>query len=65
MCFATQSRRKLLVLIVLAGLGCSVPGCSTENVPATLSPADQAKAKESFKKRFGDSSDKTARRTSG
>jgi hypothetical protein len=65
MFFATQSPRKLIVLILLACLGCSVPGCSTESVPATLSPADQAKAKESFKKRFGDSSDKTARKTSG
>jgi hypothetical protein len=46
-----------VVLACLAGvMGFSVAGCSGN---ATVSPEAQAKAKENFKKRFGNSGEKT------
>jgi hypothetical protein len=53
----------LVVLACMAGVaGFSVPGCSGD---ATVPPEAQAKAKENFKKRFGDFGEKTkGRKTS-
>jgi len=48
-----RSRMRLVLLACLAGvLVFSVPGCSTGAGDATLSPEAQARAKETFKKKF-------------
>jgi hypothetical protein len=50
-----RSLKMLVLLAVLAGvLGFAGPGCFHGEGAADLSPEAQAKAKESFKKRFGD-----------
>jgi hypothetical protein len=47
--------RTLVPLACMAGvLAFSIPGCSFGVGNAAVSPEAQAKAKESFKKRFGD-----------
>ena len=58
---AIDSNPGMLVLLAcLAGVvGFSVPGCSGGGDSATVSPEAQAKAKENFKKRFGNSGEKT------
>jgi hypothetical protein len=68
MCSAKRSARilgRLVLLACLAGvLGSSVPGCSRGGGDATVSPDAPAKAKENFKKRFGDNGEKPRRKGS-
>ncbi len=66
MCSAKRSTRILGMLVLLACLagvvGFSVPGCSGRGDSSTVSPEAQAKAKENFKKRFGNFDEKTTGR---
>jgi hypothetical protein len=49
----------IVLLFCLAGvLGSSIAGCSGGHTAAAFSPADQARAKESFKKRFAGGAEK-------
>lgn len=56
MCLRKRSSRSLRWLVLLAcmagALGLSAAGCSPGEGGASLSPADQAKAKETAKKKF-------------
>jgi hypothetical protein len=68
MCSAKRSIRNLVRLVLsvcVAGvLGLSFPGCSSRGGAADLSPEAEAKAKENFKKRFGDFGETKGRKTS-
>jgi hypothetical protein len=58
-------RGTLVLLACLTGVsGFSVAGCSFGGGDATLSPEAQTRAKESFKKRFGDSGETKGRKNS-
>jgi hypothetical protein len=57
-----QARSTLLAFLA-AVLAVSIPGCSPVGGGATLSPADQEKAKQSFSKRFDDSGQQQKGRT--
>jgi hypothetical protein len=55
----------VLGLSLIGVLGLSIPGCSGGRGVSTLSPADQAKAKEAFQKRYaGDDPKQTYRKAS-
>ncbi len=56
----------IILLLFLAGVvGSPIAGCSGGQAAATFSPSDQAKAKETFKKRFaGDDQKPSSRETS-
>jgi hypothetical protein len=54
-------RRLVLLAYLACVLGLSAAGCSGGGGDATLSPQDQAKAKESFKKRFDSFGEKQGR----
>ncbi len=63
---ASRNLKTIVLLLCLAGVaGSPIAGCSGGQAGATFSPAVQAKAKESFKKKFaGDDRNQSARKAS-